>query len=89
MRDLSATMFYKAKFNITAKNQDECDLLWKLVMNIRSWITKKLNRNGLTVVETEMNCWTAFMIRKTTINSLQNQPTMSMRRIHRTFRGLV
>lgn len=50
MRDLSATMFYKAKFDLTAKNPDECDLLWKLVMNIRGWITGKLNRYGHVIV---------------------------------------
>ena len=60
MRDLNATMFYKAKFHVTAKNSDQCDLLWKLVMNIRRWITKKLNRHDHTIVETELSHWTAF-----------------------------
>ena len=57
MRDLNATMFYKAKFHVTAKNSDQCDLLWKLVMNIRRWITKKLNRHDHTIVETELSQW--------------------------------
>lgn len=60
MRDLSATMFYKAKFDLTAKNPDECDLLWKLVMNIRGWITGKLNRYGHVIVEADIKRWTAF-----------------------------
>ena len=60
MRDLNATMFYKAKFNVTAKNPDECDLLWKLVMDIRGWITGKLNRYGHMIVEADMKRWTAF-----------------------------
>ena len=59
MRDLNATMFYKAKFNITTKNTDD-DLLWKLVMNIREWITRKLNRNYHILVETDLQKWTGF-----------------------------
>jgi len=59
MRDLNATMFYKAKFNVTAKSPDE-DLLWKLIVNIHDWITRKLNRNDHIHVDPDWKKWTYF-----------------------------
>ena len=46
MQDLNATIFFKAKFHIYATSGENDDLLWKLILDIRSWITKKLNRPG-------------------------------------------
>ena len=37
MQDLSANMFYKAKFTITANDQS-VDLLWTLILEIRNWL---------------------------------------------------
>lgn len=93
MRDLSATMFYKAKFDLTAKNPDECDLLWKLVMNIRGWITGKLNRYGHVIVEADIKRWTAFKMGgklydlENTNRFLQNRYTMSARKSRQIFHG--
>ena len=59
MQDLNATIFFKAKFHIHTDEKD--DLLWKLVLSIRSWITKKLNRPGChPVIESSMRNWTSF-----------------------------
>jgi len=60
MRDLNATMFYKAKFNITAKDPDNCDLLWKVILEIRTWITQKMNRLEHSVVEENLQKWSFF-----------------------------
>lgn len=61
MQDLGASLFYKAKFTIqTADGQAE-DLLWKLVMEIRYWITSKLNRrNELPVIDSSLRQWSFF-----------------------------
>lgn len=40
MRDLYSTLFYKIKFTIEAKNQED-DLLWKIVVLIKKWMTNK------------------------------------------------
>lgn len=61
MQDLSATMFYKAKFNICTTNNQPEDLLRKLILEIRSWITSKLNRRGeLPVIEHSIRQWSYF-----------------------------
>lgn len=60
MRDLNATMFYKAKFQICLDDSQACDLLWKVILNIRHWITKKLNRNGSVIVDNRLFKWTEF-----------------------------
>lgn len=61
MYDLNATMFYKAKFNIRTANGEPDDLLWRLVLNIRSWITHKLNPWGKpTVIDYRMGSWSRF-----------------------------
>lgn len=62
MRDLNSTMFYKAKFNITANKPEDCDLLWELVMVVRKWIVGKLNRHGCTVVDNDTKRWTTFKL---------------------------
>ena len=59
MQDLNMTMFFKAKFTITSTSDKPDDLLWKLVMRIRAWITRKWNRDEW-VVETKHQAWTAF-----------------------------
>lgn len=61
MQDLNASMFYKAKFNIRTANGDPDDLLWRLVLNIRNWITHKWNPWGKpTVIEYRMGSWSHF-----------------------------
>lgn len=60
MHDLTSTMFYKAKFTITACEPEKSDLLWKTIMDIRWWITRKLNRNGKTIVDPDIARWTSF-----------------------------
>lgn len=61
MQDLNATMFYKAKFNIRTADGQPDDLLWKLVRNIRSWITRKLNSRGKpTVIDDQIGSWSHF-----------------------------
>ena len=60
MQDLNMTMFFKAKFTITSTSDKPDDLLWKLVMRIRAWITRKWNREDEWVVETKHQAWTAF-----------------------------
>ena len=62
MRDLNSTMFYKAKFNITANKPEDCDLLWELVMIVRKWIVGKLNRYGCKVVDNDTKRWTTFKL---------------------------
>lgn len=60
MRDLNANMFYKAKFQISVDDSENFDLLWKVVLNLRAWITKKLNHPGDPVVEERLGRWSAF-----------------------------
>lgn len=61
MQDLNATMFYKAKFSIRTADNAPDDLLWKLVLGIRSWITFKLNLRGKpTVIEYRTGSWSHF-----------------------------
>lgn len=61
MQDLSSTMFYKAKFTIQTVNGDSDDLLWRLVMGIRSWITSKLNKKGSPpIIDSKMSSWSYF-----------------------------
>lgn len=61
MQDLNATMFYKAKFNIRTVDGEPDDLLWHLVLHIRSWITYKWNLRGAPpVIETKISAWSHF-----------------------------
>lgn len=61
MQDLNATMFYKTKFNIKTVDEQPNDLLWCLVLHIRSWITHKLNlRDKPPVIEERMGNWSYF-----------------------------
>lgn len=57
MHDLSATMFYKAKFTVTAK-EAETDLLWTLLMEIKQWLTYKWNVDGHCIIDTRPATWT-------------------------------
>lgn len=59
MMDLSASMFYKIKFNIQAKEADE-DLLWKIVLHLKRWLVKKWNKDGIIVLETNNHKWTGI-----------------------------
>ena len=56
MRDLYATLFYKIKFSIETINP-ETDLLWKLVLHVKSWMTGKHNKEGI-VLSNKANDWT-------------------------------
>lgn len=61
MRDLNASMFYKAKFNIRTVNGEPDDLLWRLILNIRSWIVKKWNSRGKpNIIDSRMGSWSYF-----------------------------
>lgn len=60
MRDLNATVFYKAKFDVAARVPEHCDLLWLLVMDIQRWITRKLNWGNRSRVETDLTTWSHF-----------------------------
>ena len=61
MQDLSATMFYKAKINIRTSDGNPEDLLWKLILEIRTWITYKLNHRGQPpVIDYKMGSWSHF-----------------------------
>lgn len=59
MQDLNANVYYKAKFQISLKEDYNEDLLWKLVWNIKNWITHKLNREE-TIIENSTRKWSAF-----------------------------
>ncbi len=59
MQDLSSTMFYKAKFTVTA-NEPTADLLWTLIMEIRGWLLSKWNIGGHTIIDSKMKAWTRF-----------------------------
>ena len=54
MQDLNAVMFYKAKFRIRPAEGTQCDLLWKVILGIRLWLTKKWNRDGHCIVDPQM-----------------------------------
>ncbi|MGI6150520.1 MAG: hypothetical protein ACOYIR_01000 [Christensenellales bacterium] len=58
MLDLNANMFYKAKFTITAI-QPEDDLLWRIVLHIKNWQTRKWNREN-DILPTENRSWTGL-----------------------------
>ena len=57
MKDYSSSIFYKIKFNITAKDIT-ADLLWAIVCHIKRWVTHKWNKAGKTVVTCEPKDWT-------------------------------
>lgn len=59
MQDLNSTMFYKAKFTATAKESD-VDLLWTLILEIRGWLLSKWNRDGHSIISSQMRIWTRF-----------------------------
>lgn len=59
MHDLNATMFYKAKFTLLC-NDDNIDLLWNLICEIKAWLMSKHNRNGRTIVNPKIHKWTRF-----------------------------
>lgn len=61
MQDLSSTMFYKAKFQIQTADGEPDDLLWKLVLGIRLWITSKLNKKGeRPIIDGNLRSWSHF-----------------------------
>lgn len=59
MLDLNARMLYKVRFNIVSTEQ-ECDLLWIIVMHVREWQTRKHNKNGREIIPRQIQKWTAL-----------------------------
>ena len=59
MLDLNARMLYKVRFNI-APTEQECDLLWIIVMHVREWQTRKHNRNGQDIIPRQIQKWSAL-----------------------------
>ena len=63
MQDLNSTMFYKAKFTMESKDNEQHDLLWKLVWSIRSWLIGKWNRPGAEpIVNSSTKAWSGFKL---------------------------
>ena len=62
MYDLSATMFYKARFHVELKEPATDDLLWKIVLGIRAWLIRKWNRKDIMVVDPTLTKWTKFKL---------------------------
>jgi len=60
MQDINSSIFYKARFAVEAAEPASTDLLWLVVLHIRSWITRKHNRNGETIVDPDLKRWSAF-----------------------------
>ena len=58
MIDLSSTLFFKAKFEITAK-QEDFDMLWCVVCHIRNWMSRKWRRKGDTI-PTDNHLWSKW-----------------------------
>lgn len=59
MLDLNATIFYKAKFTISAVDATE-DLLWKIVLHIKNWQTAKWNTKDKRILTTQNRDWTSL-----------------------------
>ncbi len=60
MQDLNATMFYKAKFTVHLKDDSKNDdLLWKLILLIKEWATRKFNFNEPSI-DTDVRQWSKF-----------------------------
>lgn len=57
MIDLSSTLFFKGKVEISS--EPECDLLWELVMDIRKWMTAKWKRAD-EAIPYELPVWSAW-----------------------------
>lgn len=51
MPGLNSTMFYKVKFSISGKDA-ETDILWKIIMHIKSWQSKKCAKRHLIITKT-------------------------------------
>ncbi|MBR4769989.1 MAG: hypothetical protein IK090_03560 [Clostridia bacterium] len=58
MRDLYSTLFYKIKFTVEETNT-ELDLLWKIVLLIRDWMTNKYNRLSERI-PSDIHQWSAL-----------------------------
>lgn len=56
MTDLSNSIFYKIRFDITA-NDSEDDLVWKIVNHVRYWLDKKYNRDGANALNCSSRHW--------------------------------
>ena len=59
MRDLYSTLFYKIRFTIEAKDK-ESDLLWKIILHIKDWMTRKHNIQGKENLSTNNHDWSAL-----------------------------
>lgn len=60
MIDLSSTLFFKAKFEVTAK-QANFDLLWCIVCHIRNWMSSKWRKRGETI-PTDSGIWSRWKL---------------------------
>lgn len=60
MIDLSSTLFFKAKFEITAKQAD-FDLLWCIVCHIRNWMSSKWRKRGENI-PTDNAIWSRWKL---------------------------
>lgn len=60
MIDLSSTLFFKAKFEITAKQAD-FDLLWCIVCRIRNWMSSKWRKRGENI-PTDNAIWSRWKL---------------------------
>ena len=49
MSDLNSTLFFKSKFQIKPAIEGDIDLLWTLLLKIRTWMTRKWERKGETI----------------------------------------
>lgn len=56
--DLNSTLFYKAKFDIESTNENT-DLLWKTICEIRNWIGSKWEKRGEPITNSPYK-WTQF-----------------------------
>lgn len=57
MKDLYSNLFYKIKFSIEDR-ESESDLLWKVVLHIKEWMTRKHNTRTVLALSNKNNDWT-------------------------------
>ena len=59
MLDLSSTLFFKGKFQITS--EQDTDLLWTLIYKIRGWMLPKWRRSGEQLPEDLKSQWGDYL----------------------------
>lgn len=57
MSELGSIVFYKTKFDISC--EQESDLLWRIVLKIRTWLNQKAKRNT-DFLPKENSAWSSF-----------------------------